>query len=391
MLKDIQKTIFDLFRKEPFYALLLQEINIRMTHAIPTAGVYFDKKINKFFMSINPDFFSSFTGDEKQSIMIHELLHVLHKHIINTRMIETENKTCLNIAMDMSINQYINGLPKQCVNVDKFVTKDGKPFPKLQPFEVYYKLLMDTKDKENKEEYGKFVKNDGQSLDQHDFENLSDDEKKEVLKEMKNALQRTIEKTAYGHSQIPDFIKDLLEKINANLGAMNYKKILMQTIKKSLSLLEREHTWFKPNKKYGYLYKGTKVGQIPNAYFFIDTSGSISHIEVNEFLAVIDNFLKVGQKKTFLGKWHTALYNVQKYKVGMRLKETDLEAGGTDVNPALEYIAKKNPDLSVILTDGFFELPRKKYSNNILWVISKNGNKDEGFLKQLPGKVVFVP
>lgn len=416
MVKDIQKAIYKLFKKEPFFALLLQEINIRMTTAIPTMGVAFDKKINKFYMYINEEFYNKMSGVEQEAVLIHELLHVLHKHIMDIRIegvVTEENKTMLNLAMDMAINQYITGLPHGCdqcrdkpysvqpcknvkcvgrgVKVEEWKQKDGSPFPKFKNFETYFKLIEDTKDNKNKDIYKAFAGNEGQTLDQHNFEQLSEDEKKEVMKEMKAALDRTIEKTVYGHSNIPDYIKDLLKQLEVNIGQLNYKKILLNTIKKSLALMDRESTWYKPNKRYGYLCKGTKIGQIPNAYFFADTSGSISHVEINEFMSVVDNFLKVGQKKCFMGLWHTDLYSVKKYRVGNRLKEKDIQAGGTDPNPTLEYIKSKNPDLSVVLTDGFFELPRNKYSQNILWVISKNGNKDKTFLSQLPGKYVFIP
>lgn len=413
MVKDIQKAIYSLFKKEPFFALLLQEINIRMTPQVPTMGVSFDKKINKFFMYINPSFYKKMNGTEQQAVLIHEILHILHKHILNVRMIDTKDRAMLNIAMDMSINQYITGLPNgcpecptdpkkiepcknkdcvgKCINVQDWKTKDGKPFPKFKNFETYFDLIKDTKDNSNKDIFESYAGNEGQTLDQHDFEQLSDEEKKDVLKEMKGVLERTIEKSSYGHSQVPEYVKDLLKQIESNIGAINYKKILSQVIKKSLNMLDREHTWHKPNKRYGYLSKGTKVGQIPNAYFLADTSGSISHTEINEFMNVVDNFLKVGQKKCWMGLWHTQLYSVKKYRVGTKLKETDIEAGGTDPNPTLEYIKSKNPDLSVILTDGYFSLPNKKYSNNILWVIAKNGNKDKTFLDQLPGKYVFIP
>lgn len=416
MVKDIQKAIYSLFKKEPFFALLLQEINIRMTIQVPTMGVSFDKKISKFFMFINPDFYQKMTDEQQQAVLIHEILHILHKHILDVRMIDTKEFTTLNIAMDMAINQYITGLPNGCdeckdkdirkiepcknekcagrvIDIKDWQTKDFKPFPTFKNFETYFKLIEDSKGEgqSNEDVYKAFSGNGGQTLDQHTFEQLSDEEKKEVLKEMKGVLERTIEKSSYGHSQVPDYVKDLLKQIESNISGINYRKILSSTIKKSLNMLDRESTWNKPNKRYGYLAKGTKIGQVPNAYFLADTSGSISHTEINEFMSVVDGFLKVGQKKCWMGLWHTALYSVKKYRVGTKLKEADLESGGTDVTPALDFVKTKNPDLAVFLTDGFFDMPKKKYNNNILWVIAKNGNKDKAFLDQLPGKYVFIP
>lgn len=426
-MKRIQKTVYNLFKKEPFFALLLQEINIRMDRRIPLMGVTFDKKINKFLVFINDINCEKLTDEEFEGCLIHEVLHVLHQHI-TSRLPDLDKadhhaKTMSNLAMDMAINQYIRVLPKGTVDVADWKEKDGSPFPKYKPYEVYYDLIKQTVSEKCKQQcdgnsgegdnndqkggkngkqqdgldgvndptYSKYAGQKGETLDQHEFDQMNEDEKKEYMKELKNMLQRTIEKTSYSHSLIPSYLKDLLENLDKQIGYINYKKILLSCIKKSLALLDREHTWFKPNKRFGYVAQGTKLGAIPKGYFFIDSSGSISYTEINEFLLVIDNFLKVGQKKCFLGKWHTELYEVKKYRIGTRLKERDLQSGGTDPIPVLKYIKKANPDISIILTDGYFELPRDKYNNNILWVISKNGNKDKDFLSKLPGKWVFIP
>lgn len=402
IIKEIQKSIFNILLKEPFFGLLLQEINIRVTLAIPTAGMSYDKKLQKFFVYINPEFFiNTLSEPEREAVLIHELLHFLHRHIFDLRMPEDwstkDNKIKANLAMDMAINQYIQNLPKSCVNVNDWKMDDGTPFPKLKPFEVYYQLIKDSNGKEgsksntNEPTYDKYVGQDGESLDQHDFDSLTDEEKKEALKEAKKTLQRTIEKSSYGHSIVPDYVKDILQELDTLIERINYKTLLQSYIKKSLSLFERTGTWNKPSRKFGYYAKGTKVGELPKVEFYIDSSGSISHTEINEFLSVIDGILKIGQKKCQLHKWHTAVYNSQRYKNGMRLNESDLESGGTDVDPVITMINKSAADLSIILTDGFFDLPRVKTKNqNILWVISKNGNTDKTFLDNLVGKKIKI-
>ena len=66
MLKDIQKTIYNMFYNEPFYSLFLQEINLRLDRNCPSLGVSFDKKLHKFFININEDVFSKFNEKEKE-------------------------------------------------------------------------------------------------------------------------------------------------------------------------------------------------------------------------------------------------------------------------------------------------------------------------------------
>jgi predicted metal-dependent peptidase len=78
----------------------------------------------------------------------------------------------------------------------------------------------------------------------------------------------------------------------------------------------------------------------------------------------------------------------QKYKLNEKIPDDALESGGTEISSVLNYVNEKHPNLTIVLTDGFFGLPDIKVpkSNEMLWVISKNGNTDTTFLNSLPGK-----
>jgi predicted metal-dependent peptidase len=120
---------------------------------------------------------------------------------------------------------------------------------------------------------------------------------------------------------------------------------------------------------------GTKNGNLPSIAMYADTSGSISHTELNEFLDVVDNFLRVGTKTCKIGLWHTDLYLYKKYKLGERLKQSEIQSGGTDPDPVLRRALKENIDLTIIITDGYYdksEVP--KFDKELIWIISKNGN-----------------
>ena len=80
-------------------------------------------------------------------------------------------------------------------------------------------------------------------IDEHDWESLSEEEKKQMAEEMKGMIKRTIEKTNYGKSQIPDSIKDLLQEIESFIQNLDYKNILANAIKKHASTSDRAGTW----------------------------------------------------------------------------------------------------------------------------------------------------
>jgi predicted metal-dependent peptidase len=205
---------------------------------------------------------------------------------------------------------------------------------------------------------------------------LSEEEKERMAREAEKLVKRTIEKTSYSHSNVPGYVNDFLTELESFLKKLNYKAILRAAIKKTVMSQDREHSWKRPNKRYGTFAPGTSLSHVPRINMYIDTSGSISHLELNEFLDVIDNFLKAGSKECKLVLWHTQPYYNKKYKLKQRVKVQDLQSGGTDPNPTLELIKKSNPDLSIILTDGFYDKTDVKVTSDLIWIISKTGNKD---------------
>lgn len=412
----LQSCIYQIVRENPFIGGLLQELTFKFNNQIPTAAIGFDQKTLKYELMFNLTYFNGHKKPQRIAVLTHEILHFLHKHLFRWMQldIKAENRSLWNIAADMAINQYIQGLPEGTIDVSKFKIKDGTPFPKFLTMEQYYELLQqnrdpsqkgqpqkgaDGKDKKcghqksedgkghdpqecpdvmgtgnegpNKEELDKY-----QPFDEHNWDDLSEEDKERMAREAEKIIRRTIEKTQYGHSQVPGFVQDFLKDLDTYLRKLNYKAILRAAIKKTVMSQDREHSWKRPNKRYGVYAPGTNLSRIPRINMYIDTSGSISHNELNEFLDVIDAFLKAGSKTCRLVLWHTQPYYDKKYRLKSRIKASELQSGGTDPNPTLEMIKKQNPDLSIILTDGFYDKTNVKVTSDLIWIISKQGNKD---------------
>lgn len=407
--KEIQSCLYEMLTNADhnYLGLFMQELNLQLSTTIPApAGVQFNKKINKFILFINPELFfkACDTREKRIAVFIHELLHILHLHLKRT---DLEGKTQFNlmlenICMDMAINQYIKNLPAGCVNVDDWKNKDNQPLEKFKPFEYYLENIQDSlKNKQNSsgdaekdfksrnnnnkndsEQNNKNDKNDKEypndkhirnykAFDDHDWASLSEEEKEKMLKELKETVIRTKEKTSYGHTKQLDRLDDLIREIESKELEFNHKRILKEAIKRSVTFSERKSTWKKPSKRFGYVAPGTKDGDQPKVDVYLDTSGSISIDELNESFQIITNFLNSGIKKINLGLWHTSLYSVKQIKRNTVLEKTDIQTGGTDVTETLEHIIKNQSDLSLIFTDGFFDkvditIPASK---EIIWII----------------------
>lgn len=394
----LQSCIYQIVRENPFIGGLLQELTFKFNNSIPTAAIGFNKTNQKYELLFNLDYFTKNTKEARIAILTHEILHFLHKHLFRWQLMDVklEDRFLWNIAADMAINQYIKGLPENCIDFKKFKQKDGSVFPPYLTMEQYYDLLQNNRDQEQKGKPQKGTKgengepqmgtgNEGpnkeeldkyEPMDEHSWEELSDEEKERMAREAEKLVKRTIEKTAYSHSNIPGYAQDFLNELETFLRKLNYKAILRAAIKKTVMSQDREHSWKRPNKRYGEFAPGTSLSRVPKIHMYVDTSGSISHIELNEFLDVIDGFLKAGSKECRLVLWHTEPYFNKRYKLKQRVNINDLQSGGTDPDPTLELIKKSKPDLSIILTDGYFSPTNVKVTNDLIWIISKNGNKD---------------
>jgi len=411
----IERAMFYFLRQQQWYGSLLQELNLTQRRDVPYAAIHFDPSQMKYTVSVNPDTFSGLKVNEAVGVLHHEILHFTHQHL--TRIPFDPNSTKfersrINIAMDMAINQFIPVLPKGCVNYKDWKLDDGSVFPALQTAEIYDELLKkefekqsqpapsnDKGDGEGKEE----GESDGEGdcngrtvngrverpgtqgtvfkqmsgytpMDSHDWEQLDEDTKKKMLEAAKDAIKRTIEKTSYNSSLTPGYIRDVIQNIDAAMSGLNHKQLLKSVIKKTVSCADREGTWNRPNKRYGVYSPGTKIGMLPNLAMYLDSSGSISYTEFCTFLKIVSGFLKAGNRNCWLALWHTEMYYKKKYKLNSKLDESVLQSGGTDVSAALTDIMKSRPNLSIILTDGYYEQVDLKPSTEVIWIISKGGN-----------------
>lgn len=367
----LESALFELYMQNPFYAGLLTEMNIKYSDQIPTC-IAFDKKKQEFEIILNTQQMSMFSKLERTAVLHHEVLHFAHQHLLRATDYEKDPKL-YNIAMDMSINQYIQNLPQGCIEVKQFKKNDGSPFPTFKGFELYYELLKDNQEA-NKDEMAKYTPET--ATDAHGWEEMEEGDYQKMAEEAKKLVNRTVEKTSTGYSELPDTLKDLMKELDRITEKLNYKRILKEAIKKTVCVTDRESTWNRPNKRYGVYAPGTRTGRLPNIGIFIDTSGSISHNELNDFLGILNGFLKHGAKKCSLGLWHTELYYYKPHKFRNTLDKEELQSGGTDVSAALDKINDEAPDLSIILTDGDFCPYPDKIKGSVIWIISHGGNKN---------------
>lgn len=430
----LSTSLYNLRNTSPFYSSMLQSMNIFYTDIIPTAGVCYSSDNKRYEMLLNPMFFiRSLDSKNRDAVLLHEILHLVNGHLtrIPFMAISNHNRKLMNIAGDLSINQYIKNLPNGCpecppvedmmhgakcenqlccgyaLNIKDFYDEDDKgnkkAWPVLDTMENYFVRLKERYDDQGEgEEDGDGSGNGGtpREFDSHNWEASA--EESEMLEGMGDLLKRAMIRSNTGYSDMPALARALLENIETRKAELNYKHLIALAIRKSVAGYDRKNSWTRKSRRFGNLAPGSKEGPQASLSFRIDTSGSISIVAMNEFLEVVDGFLKVGSKKCSIHLFSDNEYYSAPYKVGDRLKkemiQSNVKMGGTCLESSLKNILQKPSDLNLILTDGYYSnidveswLPNNKSFPKTLFIIEKSGTKDHPFSKRDWQETILIP
>ena len=439
--------IYNVGQSHTFVGGVLQTLNIYYSYMLPTAGVMFNPDQKRWDMAINPHFFCKcLDAKQRKAVLLHEIAHLTNKHPFRVPFlkINASKRSLMNIAADMAINQYIQDIPMgckecppiemqmvgakcqnencpgRCIDVADYKdtnekTKKETPWPVNKTMELYYEKLLDKfkdvgEDGEGEEgecgtcggtgkvpspaggdmvcpdckgKKGKKGKGRGtpREFDSHQWD--ENGEEGEMLEATEDLMKRAMIKTGLSYDQLPGAIQELLDDIKARKSELNYRAIILSAIKRHASGHERKNSWSRKSKRYGELAPGTRVGDLPKVRLFLDSSGSISIEELNEFLDIVDEFLKVGSRKCEICFFHMSMYLKQPYKLGDRFDRKRVQSGGTDLTDSFQYIVDKPADLNIFITDGCYGRvdyekmlrPNQKLAQT-MFVISRQGTAD---------------
>jgi predicted metal-dependent peptidase len=225
-------------------------------------------------------------------------------------------------------------------------------------------------------------------------------EEGDVLDATEELIKRAMLKESLSYDQLPGHVKDLLDDIKVRRAELNYRSLILAAIKRSASGFDRKRTWLKASRRYEDDAPGLKMSEYPQLHFYIDTSGSISIEEANQFLEICDEFLKVGCRKTQLNLFSDVNYHTAKYKMGDRVGKENIRKavnmGGTCLESSLKEVLNRRADLAIFLTDGCYGdvgveswmKPGQKFPQT-LWVISENGQESHPLARL--GTTIKIP
>jgi len=400
--QNLTKICKDLMLEQPFYGLLLLNLNKEWSNKVSTAGVGLEGINYKLY--INPEFWQTLSEEHKKGLLQHELMHIAFFHI--TEYKHLKNHELANVAQDIEINQKIP---------DEYLPPDGCTLEKFSDYgllpeegtNIYYEKLNREGDgegpgsgkgngqgqslldaiKDAAADGSMQVTNQGQNnmrVPDHqwdDFADLSDTQQKLVDKQLEVMLDEVVEQVQKMRGTIPNEVLQKLEKLKQiEPPKFNWRAYLRRYVGNSSKSSMRK-TKRKQSKRFELDF-GIKVEEYSNILLAIDSSASVSDDEIKEFMNEIHHMYKCGHDFTLIFA-DTQMQDPIKYKPSTPL--VIKKRGGTDFNPVVDYYMqhRKKYTTLIYLTDGECPAPDAPVKN-MLWVLStKCQNTDH-----LPGKTI---
>lgn len=381
---ELIKCAKELLIRQPFYGLFL--LNLRKeivddNHAVKTAAVG-PNGIN-FTLYVNNTFWNKLTDLQQLAVLQHELMHICFMHL--TDDFKCDNHHNMNIAMDCAINQFIDNLPPKCVTLQSLSEKLGKKLEAKKGAWYYYKEIQDFAQK-NPDKCDAILGADGyEDIDDHSMwpKDISEAERKLYENQIKSKLKETAEYVSKQAGSIPGELSEILQKIKEKPPVFNWKKYFRRLVGNAITN-DIQLTRMRPSKRFPDA-RGLRFKRKPVILVGVDTSGSIGKKDLEDFFSEINHIYKAGVSVTVV-ECDTQIQNVFKYD-----GKSDIAIngrGGTELSPVISYYKEhKEFTVCILFTDGYCNTNLEN-CQNLIWVITSNGNKSQSYS---PGKVVLIP
>lgn len=394
-MKDLDKAIKLLMIKEPFYGSFIISMKKIATTKIPAiAGVRLSGM--NIELLIHPELWDELPMNIKVGVLKHEMEHIVFQHIL---MRDTmPDARIANIAADIVCNSYIPivDLPEGVITIESsqfsgvFTNND-----RWNGAQYYYnklsKIKQDSYQGANNPSALRDLLEGITPIPINYFEVVDfidgSDELSQATKEMiktqiDSLLKNAINAVGMGNlpGEIEAYIKDLLVPITPHFNWKAYMRTFAERgFKTYVSRTKKRHSKRFPD------FPGTKIKKHKSMLVAVDTSGSVSDLELNEFFNEIFHIWKTGCEIDILeidtelrgpipykGKWDGRVYG----------------RGGTDFTPGVTFYNTHYHEYSALIyfTDGegYCSTPAIDRTN-ILWVLTPYGNQYD---KTLPGRVI---
>lgn len=398
--------------KSPFIYSIISGLEIRATDEVPIAAVS-----KHGVLYINPKGLMEVAREPKEavSILLHEALHVGLGHfqrltgpnydpqianiaedaVVNDILEESGFLLDLPIykegkIVDMRTISYMTGKPtheletKDAEEIYDLIVKTYKSKmrqPKVDMKDISQKAQSDAeryggwghqspdtslgKEKEiepgDGDKIGKQEEGEGNviqkgSPDVYRKDPTTGETKYDVQSAMNKARVHA-EMAGKGIGSLPASLARIVEKLTKS--QVDWRSMLRTYLQRGLGSLVVS-SWQVPSRRWGEMYPGTKMVTNPSVWCLVDTSGSITDKQLEQFLSEV-----YAISKTYKTTVHVMPFDADAYEILSARNPSEVATkvaakmqggGGTEIKPAIAHLLRerkfKTKDAVVIMSDG---------------------------------------
>ena len=379
--------------REPFYGLFLLNLNKEISETYVDTACVSRNGVNSKLV-VNPTYWSKLTDSQQLGLLKHELIHICFNHMFIESELMIQDHKLFNIACDLVCDQYIKDVPdnmwdqlqKKCPDLVQKLEKD-------RGAKYYYEKLVSYAQKNpqsgSSNGSGQGLSGIEGGADDHkswkEYNQLDPAGKKLMQNQTEHCMKEAATATTKSRGTIPSELQSIIDELfKVEPPIFNWKVYFRRLLGNSFKTYTRKSLRKESNRFVGSA--GIKVKHKQHILVAIDTSGSVSDSELQDFFSEIYHIYKTGAMVTIV-ECDASIHRIYEYKGKFDGKITG--RGGTDFKPVVDYY---NANLSkyttlVFFTDGYAPLDTFKPMRQMMWVITSNGYKTQNY----PGHTIFIP
>jgi len=355
----ISKAMTALVLDHAFFAALALRLKIVETHICETGYV------NGEEIGYNPDWIKTLRDKQIQGFLAHEVMHLAMTH--HTRMNDRDHGWW-NIAGDFAIN---NILKEAGMELPDTVCIDPK-YKNMSAEEVYDVVYDSTKSPNGpKHDPGgcggvKPMKGKGSKKPSPN----------EIKKEEEDWKIATIAaaNAAKQQGELPGHLRSFVKELKA--PKLDWREILREFVEVAA---KNDYTWKAPNRRYmqnGIILPSLLSKELGTAVIAVDTSGSVSKSELEQFAGEISSILEEYNDITIRVIYcdtkvaHTEEFHSSDLPINLKLHG----GGGTNFKPPFDWV-RKNLDETPTCLLYFTDLECSSYPKDpgypTIWIWTK--------------------
>lgn len=364
----LEAPILYLLKERPWFAKFLFQMDVIIKEDGPfPAGVTF--KNGNYHLIISKNSFLAHTLEQQAAFLEHECYHVIDGHLFRSAPWGETNTAQLinNLAMDTAINQYIHGLPGNCVTLGAYqslVQKYGYKGPALEEKETfeYYREKFPKKEEERIQQQEDELK----KLMSGDHSQWKEVEGNAEERRERARVMGTRAKEGLNAGSVPAGVALALDRLSRSVHP--WRRDLKRFPTKCAET-SKKFTVKRRNRRFGLVHPGVKKETSMHLAVAVDSSGSMSDKMLHRIFSELSGIERLGVKITVIvcDAEVNDVYDFKRNKI-----PTVKGRGGTAFAPAFEVAKNLKVDGLIYTTDGCNYDDVEKPNFPVLWALMPN-------------------